>query len=224
MLDRFFKNMMLFDANDGAGSGGGDNSGDGGGGNNSNNNSTNNDGGSSGNNSKTFTQEDIDRVLKDRLARERKAWDKEQADAKKQAEMSEAEKLKAAKDEAEAKATEAMSKADAKIIKAEAKVQALAAGVKPERVDALLKLADISSVTIGDDGEPDAKTLKAAVEAALKEYPEFKAGAGTSGRSGDDFSGGTNTDGLTVEKILEMSPAEMAKNMPAIEAFYKRKR
>lgn len=185
---------------------------------------TKTDGVDSGKVDTTFTQADIDRVVKDRLKRERTNWDKEQADAKKQADMTEAEKLKAAKDEAEGKVKEIQTKADQRTIKAEAKVQALAAGVNPTRVDALLKLSDLSTITIGDDGEPDSNALKAAVAAALKDYPEFKAAAGN-GKSGGDFSGGNlNDKPLSVQIIGDMSQEELKRRMPEVEAFFATKR
>ncbi len=154
---------------------------------------------------KARTQEEIDKIVQERLARQektlRKQWEEEQAEAKRKAEMTEAERAKAEKAEAEKKVSETEGKANQRIIQAEAKVVALAAGIKPERVAAALKLANLSGVTIGDDGEPDAGALKKAVEAVLKDFPEFKAGTSS---GGSDFNGGSGGE-PTAEQIANMS-------------------
>lgn len=165
--------------------------------------------------SATFTQSDVDRIVKDRLDRERKAA----ADERKKADMTESEKLKAEKAELEDKVTEAEAKANKRMTVAEARLQSISAGVKPERIDALLKLADLSSVDIGEDGEPNAKQIKTAIEKALGEYPEFKVGA--SAKGGADYSGNGGQPALTEAAIMAMSPAEVSANMKQIEAYYK---
>lgn len=159
---------------------------------------------------KTFTQDEVNTIITNRLAREKQTAADEKAKAEQTA--LEAEKSKTADAEAKAKA------ADLRIIKTEAKVAALTAGTKPERVDAVMKLADLSAVTIGANGEPDAAALKAAVDAVLKLYPEFK-GTGAS-KSGEDFGGGNDPGPLTKAKILAMSPADRTKNHEAIKAYF----
>ena len=150
------------------------------------------DAGSGGNSGqdggKTFTQAEIDKIVGDRLTRDRKERDKTAADEKRKAEMSEAEKLKAAKDDADARSTAADERANAVTVKAEAKVSLLAAGVKSERLAASLKLMDLSGVTV-TEGEPDAAALKKAVDALLKEYPEF-VGEAKANAGGKEFGGG----------------------------------
>lgn len=81
---------------------------------------------------------------------------KADADAKK----TESQKNQDAKDAAEKREREANARAD----KAEAKAEALSLGVSPEKADRFIKLA------MTYDGD----TMKAKVEAALKENPEFK--------------------------------------------------
>jgi hypothetical protein len=166
----------------------------------------------------TFTQADIDRIVKDRLDRERKAA----AEERKRAEMTEADKLKAEKADLEAKVTEAETRAAARMVQAEARLQSIAVGVKPDRIDALLKLADLSTVSTGDNGEPDAKQIKAAIESALKAYPEFKVGPAAKG--GTDYSAGGGEQPLTEAAIMAMTPAELASNMQRVTAFYAAKK
>lgn len=103
------------------------------------------------------------------------------------------QKAQAAAEAARQEAAAAIEKANATLVKAAAQVAAVAAGANPARVDALLKLADLTGVTV-TDGNPDAAGVKAAVDAALKDFPEFKAAsAAAGGSSGGDLNGGTNT-------------------------------
>lgn len=175
-----------------------------------------NDDGNKGDN-KTFTQAELDAILSKRLARERKQWEQQVEDAKKKAAMDETERLKAEKAEAEQKAQAAQAAANQRLIKAEAKVQAAALGVKPERIDYAIRLADLSGVEVGDDGEPDAKAVKAAIEAVLRDVPELKGvsgSVGTGSNPGGDGNQGTKnpwkreTFNLTEQaRLLRENPA-----------------
>lgn len=179
MLDRF-RPRFYFAPEDGGG-GGNPSEKDG----NPNGEGENNPGGE-----KTLTQEEFDRALTARLARERKSWEKTLKEEQEKAKMTEAEKLKAEKEEADKRADEVKTVADKRIINAESRIQAAALGVAPERISYVLKLADLTTVEIGDDGEPDAKAIKTALEAVKKELPELFSGEVRPKRSGFDFSGG----------------------------------
>jgi len=168
-----------------AGGNDGGNSGDGGQGNAG-------DSGDAGKGGKTFTQDELDAILAKRLARERKAWEQQIEEERKKAAMTEAERLKAEKEEAERKAQAAQEAANRRLINAEARVQAVALGVKPERVDYALRLADLSSVEVDENGNPDAAGIKAAIEAVLKDLPELK-GQTAANKSGGEFPGGGGT-------------------------------
>jgi len=124
---------------------------------------------------KTITQEELDRIIQQRLQRERKKWEQQIEEERRKAAMTEAERLKAEKEEAERKAQEAQAAAHRRIIQAEAKAQALALGVRPERIEYALRLADLSEVDVGDDGEPDVAAIKAALEKVLNDLPELGA-------------------------------------------------
>lgn len=131
-------------------------------------------------------QPDIDAIVQKRLGQARKQWDKEQADAAAKAKMTEAEQAKAEKAEAEKAADEKSSAADARVIRAEAKVAAVAAGVKPDRAAAFLRILELDGVELDDDGEPDAKAIAAAIKSTLADFPEFKGVAGKGGPSGGE--------------------------------------
>lgn len=148
---------------------------------------------------KKFTQADVDKIIGDRLKRERDGWKKELEEEKRKADMTANEKLADELKQANEKISATETKANARAITAEAKIAAQAAGIKPERITAALKLADFSDVAVGEDGEPDAKAVKSKIEALLKEYPEFKGESGSSG--GSDFGGGAGGSKLDVKNM-----------------------
>ncbi len=138
---------------------------------------------------KTFTQAELDAIIAKRLSRERKAWEQQLEEERKKAAMTEAERLKAEKEEAEKRANELVQAANRRIIAAEAKVAAAAAGVKPERISYVLKLADLSDIEADENGNVDSKAIAAAINAVLKDLPELK-GDIMPPKGGDDFSKG----------------------------------
>lgn len=94
------------------------------------------------------------------------------------AENMDAEQKANARAEAAEKAADArVAASNTRLITADAKVAALDAKANPARVDALLKLADLSEVTVDEDGNVDADAVKKAVNKALADFPEFKAEA-----------------------------------------------
>lgn len=115
---------------------------------------------------KTFTQADVDKLIKERLAREKKGQPskedlkafKEWQDNQKTNEEKNAEKITAA----ETKVKEAEAKATA----LEAKVSALSKGVKADSVDDVVTLA---KAMVDDD-----TTIDKAIDKVLKKYPSFK--------------------------------------------------
>jgi hypothetical protein len=139
------------------------------------------------------TQEDFDKAFARKLERERaKIREEIKAEAeaeRKKAQMDEAERLKAEMEEHGRKAAARESAANERIVKADAKVTALELGAKPERIAALLRLADLSGVEV-TDGEPDGDGLKQALETTLAEYPEFKSGGPNVGGGGSNPPGG----------------------------------
>lgn len=114
-----------------------------------------------------------------------------------------------AEEKAQARETAAAAReaaADVTLIKAAASMAAVTAGAKADRVDALLKLADLGAVTVDDDGTVDQKSVKSAVDKALADFPEFKAGA-TPGTSGSEHHAQT----ITAEQFAGMGYSERVK-------------
>lgn len=157
-----------------------------------------------------FTKEQQDHIAKLLGEEKAKATEKAKkeaeataAEAAKRAKMDEADRLKAEKADAEKAASEATEKANARAIRADAKVAAVNAGVKADRVDAFLRVADLGDVKVNDDGDPDAKAISKAVADTLKDFPEFKAAPGKGGTSGGDHNGnGAPTRATTLEDAV----------------------
>jgi hypothetical protein len=110
---------------------------------------------------KTFTQADLDRIVADRISRERAKF-ADYGDLKKRAAaaMSDQEKLVA---EAEQRGrSAALTATGTRLAKAE--FRAAAAGkVQAEALDGFLEYADLKRF-VDDDGEPDAKAISAAIK------------------------------------------------------------
>lgn len=115
---------------------------------------------------KTFTQAEVDEMIKDRLAREKKKQiPKEELEAYKawkESQKTEEEK----KNEALSNAEKARIAAEEKAAALEAKVTALSKGVKSDSVDDVVILAK-ALVT-------DEVTIEQAIDKVLEKYPSFK--------------------------------------------------
>lgn len=134
-----------------------------------------------------LTQAEIDAMIEKRLSRERKRLAEEHQQQVERAKMDEADRLKAEKADAEQAAVAAQTAADQRVVRAEAKLTALDQGVDPKRIEAFLRIVDLSAVEVAD-GDPDAKALAKAIEDALSTVPEFKAQTAPARGSGGGFN------------------------------------
>lgn len=150
----------------------------------------------------SMTQAELDAMFDKRIGQARKSWEKELGDAAAAANLTKEEQLAAERDAAIKAGDDKITQANQILVNAEARLAAVTAGVKPERAAALLKLADLTDVDV-DNGTVDAKSLKAAIDKAIAEYPEFKAGAAPGGASGGDMnSGGQTSEPKTLEDAI----------------------
>lgn len=124
---------------------------------------------------RTFTQAELDRVVSDRLARERAKFGdyetlkaaKAELDQIKADNASELDKaVAAARKEGE---TAAATRANQRLVAAEARALAAAAKFHDPRDAA--QLVDLSKVKVGDDGEVDADAIKALIDQLATERP-----------------------------------------------------
>jgi hypothetical protein len=137
---------------------------------------------------KTFTEDELNEIIKKRLERERKKYEgfdeikaeyerlKKAEEERKQAEMTELERLQAKLAELEKQAQEAeqakaqtLEAANKRLIKSEFKVLAKELGVRSEALEDAFVLADLSAVEVDEDG--NVKGVKEAVEALKKAKP-----------------------------------------------------
>lgn len=143
----------------------------------------------------TYTQEDLDKIVIERTGRAEKAAlksffqqqglteeeanaaisdYKKSKDAKAEASKNDAKAQAERADAAEKMAKEAINKANSMIIKANAQIIASSLGVKSNKLDYVVKMADLSKVTVDEHGNPDESAVKASIEKVLSDIPEFK--------------------------------------------------
>lgn len=171
-----------------------------------------------GESARTFTQEEVERILAARLKRKEREVEERIRQEREREEMSELERLKAELADWKAKAQAVQREALVRQAHALA-VEALAdAGVPAARRAYALRMMDLSAA-IGDDGLDEA-AVRRAVKSLLNDIPEL-AGGGQS-RAGGDFSGGARSE-LTEEAIASMSSEELKRRWPEIQAYYGRR-
>lgn len=111
-----------------------------------------------------MTQAELDAMIADRLARDRKKYADyddvktkltalEQAeDERKKAAMTEVDRIKAEKDEAERKAADVAEAANKRIIRTEFRLAAKDAGIRSDAIDDAYLIADRTGITVDDNG------------------------------------------------------------------------
>ena len=130
---------------------------------------------------RSFTQDELDAIVRDRIKRERKLWTQKIEDEKKKAAMTEADRLKAEKEEAEKNAAAVIERANQRLIRSE--VIAQAAKLNIVDPDAALALMDKEAVKVEDD---DTVTgVKKALEDLIKAKP-YLVGTKEAKKTGDD--------------------------------------
>ncbi|MEK5109846.1 scaffolding protein [Cytobacillus sp. FSL K6-0129] len=169
---------------------------------------------------KTFTQADIDKIIADRLEREKKKqaetaeklkkleeYEKAEEERRK-AEMSEAERLKADKEEAakkaeeaEEKAKQAQEKANQRIINTE--IKSIARSLNANDLNDVLALLDKSTLEVDEEGNVSGVDL--AVQALKEAKPwMFKQAIGADAAGGSNPAKNPSINEITAkEKELE---------------------
>ena len=152
-----------------------------------------------------LTQEQVDRIVKDRVARERaKLGDVAELQRKAsefdrlaEAQKSELEKAteKAVRETEERVRTETEGAWKKRILRSEVKVAA--AGKLNDPADALAHL-DLSAFEVDDDGNADEAAIASAIDKLLEDKPYLGAGATARQRPTREFDAGTRTNGSTL--------------------------
>lgn len=129
---------------------------------------------------KNFTQAELDRIVSDRVARERAKY-ADYGDLKKRAAAAMTEQERAVTEAEQRGRTAALANAGTRLARAE--IRAAAAGrVDKGALDGFLEYADLAKF-VGTDGEPDGKAIEAAVVkiAGPARQTDFDGGARTTG-------------------------------------------
>jgi hypothetical protein len=185
--------------------------------------------------SKTFTQEDLDRIVADRIARERKKYDKfadydelktkaseyENAlEEKRLAELSAQERAEELAKKFETERNDYAKQLDEfkSKVEREQKVNAFikaAPGVNipADRIDAALKLADLSAVTVGENG---IEGLELVMNALVEQYGFLAENKKPQKPIGESFNSPKDTGEKTAEQLLR-DAAEKVKRTGKIE-------
>lgn len=130
---------------------------------------------------RTYAQEEVEALIRDRIKRERKMWAQKFEDEKKKAAMSEAERLKAEKEEAEKNAAAAVERANLRLIRSEVVSQAAKLNIVDP--DAAYMLMDKTDVKVEDDDT--VVGVKEALQALIKSKP-YLTGSKQAQKTGDD--------------------------------------
>lgn len=178
-----------------------------------------NDGSNVGSNINTA---EVDRITSERAERASKAaltsylkqqgLTQEEAEAyfqqhrDKKAQEAEAEKnnlgmLQQRNAELEKQAADVLQQANNRIIQAEARIQSIGLGIKPDRVDYAVRLAELRGVQIDENGEVDKAAVKSALEEVLKGLPELK--ANHDGGAGFKIGGAGQQQKSNVDETLD---------------------
>lgn len=167
---------------------------------------------------RTFTQGELDRIVQDRLARDRRDRPSDdeisqlrekatQYDELQQQGLSELERERSAREAAESSAKAAIERANARLIAAEVLTEATGANViRPEHMH---RLVDLTGVTVADDGTVTG--VKDAVKAFLEQNPEYVGKAPAAGPVDQGARGaGNGVKQVTQAELAHMSTAEIA--------------
>lgn len=166
-------------------------------------------------------QAHIDKLIGKAKGTAKTAAEKELKTWLEQQSMTESDRLKAEKAQLEQEREAARTEILTTKIETAAERAALAAGVKPDRVDRFLRLVDLTDRDeLTADGKPDSDAINAAVAKALTDVPEFKGEpARPSGSSGSDgMNGNGDRKTWTREEIAKMSVADFEKHEDEINA------
>lgn len=98
-----------------------------------------------------------------------------------------------------------MVQANTRLIRSEATMQALSMQIRPDRVEHVIRLADLSAVGMDEHGQPDKAAISAALEAVVSTTPEFKATSGADEEGKPGFKIGAS------DQQQQMKDAELAK-------------
>ena len=133
-----------------------------------------------GNGAKLYTQAELDALIEGRLARERKKHQQQPAAQTATPEGTDVGTAPAVvevdvTEDARQQANAIIAKANQRLIQAIAQSEATKLNINPDYIADAVRLADLSAVTVSEDGTVDTKSVTAALEAVLTRMPVLKA-------------------------------------------------
>lgn len=153
--------------------------------NNQGNNQTESNSNNPNEGAKTYTQAELDDLIERRLARERKKFQKQGANnSTQEGQQGQATNTEGAgttqvevdvTEDARQQAAAIIAQANQRLIQAIAQSEATKLNIHPDYVTDAVRLADLSKVTVNDDGTVDIKSITTAIEAVLQRMPVLKA-------------------------------------------------
>ena len=133
---------------------------------------------SAGSQEKLFTQSEVDTMIRERLARERRRQNNTPAQAQTTEPTVESAPTVVEVDvteEARKQAETIIAQANQRLIQAIAQSEATKLNINPDYVADAVRLADLSAVKVNADGTVDSKSITTALEAVLTRMPVLKA-------------------------------------------------
>ena len=128
---------------------------------------------------KLFTQAELDAKIAERLARERKKYQQNGTAQQGTEEGTPAQGTTTVEvdvtEDARNQAAAIIAQANQRLIQAIAQSEATKLNINPDYIADAVRLADLSSVKVNDDGTVDSKSITAALEAVLTRMPVLKA-------------------------------------------------
>jgi len=99
-----------------------------------------------------------------------------------------------------------MVQANQRLVRSEAMMQALSMQIRPDRVEHVIRLADLSAIGLDEQGQPDQAAISAALEQVVSTIPEFKAssGADEEGKPGFKIGASDQQQPGTSEQIAKI--------------------
>lgn len=168
---------------------------------------------------RTFNQEDVDRIVQDRLARDRKERPSDDEIAQLRDKAMKLDDLEAANatelEKAQKTAADALAERDKTLAEAkETRLRAaiIAEAAKPDRKvvdpEAVVALLDRSSLELDDSGVPS--NIAKAMDSLLEARPYLVVHDGGARGSADQGARGGGAKQLSTEEVLRMSPEDVA--------------
>lgn len=156
---------------------------------------------------RTFTQAEVDAMIEKRLARERKKSQQNTANTATEEQTTAATETGTTHvevdvtEDARQQAAAIIAQANQRLIQAIAQSEATKLNINPSYIADAVRLADLSKVTVNNDGTVDTKSITAALEAVIERMPVLKAttespagGFKVGGQGGNSQTNGWNNN------------------------------